>query len=89
MVSSVYRKTWTGRAGCEGPVSTDPRWTVGVQKEPSAWAPGAFGEFAGWRTEEAPRQEPVGVRRQSVRDIRVQKGMVLTRAGNVIAERKV
>lgn len=52
--------------------------------------PGAFGEFARWGMEEAPRQEgssgltrdPVGVRRQkSVQDICVEKGVVVSRAG--------
>lgn len=97
VVASVYRKAWTGRTGYEGPVSTDPRWTVGSPEGPKCWVPGAFREFAGWRTEEAPKQEgssgptqgSVGVRKQSVQDTRVEKDIVLSRAGNEVAEGKV
>lgn len=77
--------------GHEGQVSTDPRWTVESSEGTRCWVPGAFGEFAGWRTEEAPRlegssgptQEPMDVRRhRSVQDICVGKGIFVSRAGD-------
>lgn len=68
MVTSVYRNTWTGRAGYEGPESTDPsagslelleNFQDGDQRRPQG------------RRELQAAQGSVGVRRRSVQDIRV------------------